>query len=456
MLRAAVPNGQLSAKQLCALALLCCKYDKGYFHITTRQNVQFNWISLGRAPNLGSALAKVGTPTSHTSGNCIRQITCDPNHEVGLDETGNASSLVRELRHQIVLNPKLERLPKKVKICVWASTKDNVLNLFHDIGIRLVGETAHVTLGGGLGRQPIVGTNLIKLRSQSLCRWLLAFLRIYCALSMTHKHNSRTKALARRLGKQVLIKLTKHEFEFGSCAKPSLPTNQLKTKLSFNNTIAWLRSRRFESWYTNNTRSHITRWLRQIDISSNTGSSPAGDVLAQEAIELSGLIQRWGMDQVRLSLNQTLVLPYVHALNATSAFAVCVKYLCKPIVCCPGLDYCVLANARSILVAQKLKLLKTKLRIRVSGCVNACSQHHAFDVGIVGINKSEAEGYQVLIGGCARAGKLARIASRAVKPHKIVGTVHKYHALTRLLAKDQFECAYACHARTHISFAKLT
>jgi len=159
---------------------------------------------------------------------------------------------------------------------------------------------------------------------------------------------------------------------------------------------------------------------------------------------------------VRLSLTQAFVLPYVHVLNATSAFAVCVKYLSKPIVCCPGLDYCVLADARSILVAQKLKLLKTKLCIRVSGCVNACSQHHVFDVGVVGINKSEAEAYQVLIGGCARAGKLARIASRAVQPHKIVGTVYRCHTLTRLLAKDQFECAYACHTRVRISFAKLT
>ncbi len=291
-LRAAVPNGQLSAKQLCALALLCCKYDKGYFHITTRQNVQFNRISLGRAPNLGSILAKVGTPALHTSGNCVRQITCDPNHEVGLDETGKASELVRELRSQVVLNPKLERLPKKVNICVRASIKDDVLNSFYDIGVRLVGETAHITLGGGLGRQPIVGTNLIKLRSHSVCRWLLAFLRICCALAMTHKHSSRTRALARRLGKQVLIKLTKHELELGSCAKPSLCKSQLKTKLGFNNTIAWLRSHCFESWYTNNTRSHITRSLRQIDISSNTGSSSAGDVLAQEAIELSGLIQR--------------------------------------------------------------------------------------------------------------------------------------------------------------------
>ncbi len=148
---------------------------------------------------------------------------------------------------------------------------------------------------------------------------------------------------------------------------------------------------------------------------------------------------------MRLSLTQAFVLPYVHVLNATSAFAVCVKYLSKPIVCCPGPNCCALANARSMLAAQKLKLLKTKLRTRVSGCV-----------GVVGTNKSEAEAYQVLIGGCAQAGKLLRIASRAVQPHKIVGTVYRLHTLTRLLAKDQFECACACHARTHISFAKLT
>ncbi len=241
---------------------------------------------------MGSILAKIGTPTSHPSRSCVKQITCDPNHEVGLDETGKASELAWELWYQIALNPKLECLPKKVKICVRASIKDNVLNLFHDIGIRLVDKTAHITLGGSLGKQPVVGTNLIKLRSQSLCPWLLVFLRIYCALSMTHKRNSRTKTLARGAIKQVLIKLTKHELELGAVSKPSLPTSQIKTKLSFNNTISWLRSQRFESWYTSNTRSHITRSLRQIDIGSNTGSSAAGGVLAQEAIELSGLIQR--------------------------------------------------------------------------------------------------------------------------------------------------------------------
>ncbi len=159
---------------------------------------------------------------------------------------------------------------------------------------------------------------------------------------------------------------------------------------------------------------------------------------------------------MRLSLTQTLVLPYVHALNATSAFAVCVKYLCKPIVCCSGLDCCALANTRLMLVAQKLKLLKTKLRIGVSACANVHSQHRVFDVGVVNTNKSETEAYQVLIGGCARAGKLSRTAFQAVQPHKIVATVHKYHTLIRLLAKDQFECAYACYTRTHISFAKLT
>ncbi len=258
-LTAAVPNGQLSAKQLCALALLCSKYDKGYFHITTKQNVQFNLTSLGRIPRLSSILAKVGTPSLHTSENCAEQITHDLNHKLGLNRTGKASELVRELRRQIGLNPKLERLPKKVKIGVQAGIKDNALSSFYDIGVRLVGETAHVTLGEILGKQPIVGTNLIRIRLQSLCPWLLAFLRICCALSMAHKHNSKTKALERKLGKQVLIKLTKHELEFASCAKPSLATSQLKTKLSFNNTIAWLRSRGFESWYTNSTRSHTTR-----------------------------------------------------------------------------------------------------------------------------------------------------------------------------------------------------
>ncbi len=157
---------------------------------------------------------------------------------------------------------------------------------------------------------------------------------------------------------------------------------------------------------------------------------------------------------MRLSPTQTLVLPCVHALNATSAFAVCAKYLCKPVACCPSLDCCVPTNTKSMSVAQNLKLLETK-PCRVSECVSACS-HHMFDVGVVDSNKSEAEAYRVLTGGCARAGKLPRITSWAGPAHKIVVTARNHHTLTRLLAKDQFERAHTCHARTHNSFVKLT
>ncbi|XXM93308.1 MAG: nitrite/sulfite reductase [Candidatus Hodgkinia cicadicola] len=450
MLRIAVANGELNSKQMLALAYASTKYDRGYFHITTRQTVQFNWLSLSCAARLIKLLSKVSLSSAHTSGSCVRQITCDPLRNVCLDELADATSLINTLRAQIVLNPAIESLPKKVKMCVRAASMDRVLGQFNDIGIRLTADSALITLGGGLGRAPAPGVRLIKLPALALTRWVLAFLRVYCALACTHKYSLRTKFLVHKLGKLALFKLTTRELNSSAYALPKLAAHALEVRLKRINLVRWLRLYKFERWYSEHTYAQRTFGARWVQLGVSSECAPSGDVTCASAKELSALAQRYCMDQIRLTLAQTLVLPWMIVANAANAFSVCARYLPTGVVCCPGLDYCALASARSILVASKLALLKTALSIRVSGCVNACSQHHVFDVGIVGVVKANAEAYQVFVGGNARAGIIARPISRAAPARKTVAVVYRYCALVGLLLKDRFESARACCARVYV------
>ncbi|AUG91540.1 Sulfite reductase [NADPH] hemoprotein beta-component [Candidatus Hodgkinia cicadicola] len=448
MLRAATTNCQLNSEQMIALALASCKYDRGYFHITTRQTVQFNWISLAGAAKLAQLLSRVGLSSLHTSGNCVRQITCDPLWGISLDETIDVTSLINTLKQQIVLDPAMESLPKKVKICVWSAYKDRVLGQFNDIGIRLTAGSGFVTLGGGLGRAPAAGVRLIKLRQRLIAHWVLAFLRVYNALSSTCRYSLRTKFLVRKLGKLALFKLTGCELNSNERALATLPAHASEVRLKRVDAVRWLNSHEFEQWYSKYTWTQRALGSRWVLVGTN---APPGDVTAASAIALATLTQRYCMDQIRLTLSQTLLLPWMPTANAVNVFAVCFRYLPHNVVCCPGLDYCTLANARSIMLASKLMLLKTTLNIRVSGCVNACSQHHVFDIGIVGVLKSNAEAYQVFVGGNARAGRIAKPISRAVSARKVISLVHRYCELVRLLLKDRFECAYACCLRVRVS-----
>ncbi|XXN13614.1 MAG: nitrite/sulfite reductase [Candidatus Hodgkinia cicadicola] len=448
MLRTAITNCQLNSEQMISLALASCKYDRGYFHITTRQTVQFNWVNLAGAAKLTQLLSRVGLSSLHTSGNCVRQITCDPLWGISLDETADVTSLISTLRQQIVLNPAMELLPKKVKMCVWSAYKDRVLGQFNDIGIRLSAGGAFVTLGGGLGRAPAAGVRLIKLRLPLLTHWVLAFLRVYNALASTCKYSLRTKFLVRRLGKLALFKLTSCELNSNARALATLPARSPEVRLKCVHAIRWINSHKFEQWYSKYTWSQRTPGIRWVSVGTN---APPGDITAASALALSTLIQRYCMDQIRLTLSQTLILPSMPIANAIDVFAVCFRYLPHNVVCCPGLDYCTLANARSIAMASKLMLLKTALNIRVSGCVNACSQHHVFDIGIVGVLKANAEAYQVFVCGNARAGRIAKPISKAAPARKVITLVYRYCVLVRLLLKDGFESAYACCLRVHVS-----
>ncbi|MGP1918120.1 MAG: hypothetical protein ACTS4U_00165 [Candidatus Hodgkinia cicadicola] len=451
MLRVAVADGELSGKQLAVLAAISEKYDRGYFHVTTRQNVQFNWIKLLDAANAVEILSRVKLYSSHTAGNCVRQITCDPYHGIRLDEFGDITAVTRTLREKFTLNPYITQLPRKVKICVWSSSEDNVLGLFSDIGIRVVADWALVTVGGGLGKCPRVGTKLLKIKITALASWIASFLRVYCILSGP----TRTKFLVSNLGKETLLRLTVHEIKDMDVDVAIYARNKQEIVVKDDiNTIDWINDKDFQKWYENHTWPHKTKGLRRVEIGCSAYFAPPGDMLASDAKLLCEVAQKYSMDQVRLSLNQTIVLPYVHILYLTKVYRACKNFESHNVVCCPGLDYCTLANARSILIAQKLRLLNCGLLIRVSGCQNACSQHHVFDVGVIGSNKGGQEVYQIVVGGSAAAGKICTTLVRSASGEKVPGIIAKYAALINKLKKNSFESAHKCFQRNRTFIIK--
>ncbi|MFP2998005.1 hypothetical protein ACA081_00075 [Candidatus Hodgkinia cicadicola] len=464
MLRVAIPNGELNTKQLVALALISIKYDRGYFHMTTRQNVQFNWININNVAKITRILCKLNLWTAYTAGNCVRQITCDPTHEISLDEQDkDVTKIINEIRYQLGFNPSLSNLPRKVKICVRANIKDNVLSDFSDIGIRLSNNKAFIKVGGGLGRNPQVSLKLIKIAKSKIVCWLLEFLKVYKSLSSIQKHQSRIKYLIAKYDKNTLIRLTKN-FTDIKVAMPieSIPIDHDKSIIyKKKNLIKWCNSKSFEDWYNLYTHANKQVCLRHIELNCNSNSdlSPPGDISVKDVHELITIIQKYSMDQVRLTLAHNLILPYVNNIDIVEVYKLCSSFIVHNIVCCPGLDYCTLANTRSILLAQKIILFNTlngncfsNLKIRISGCVNSCSQHHLFDIGIVGIFKDKSsEYYQILVGGDAPTGKRCQILCKSVPASKIPGIILWYNKTINLLKKDYSESEHLCFSRNKIN-----
>ncbi len=464
MLRVAIPSGELSSKQIVTLAFISIKYDRGYFHMTTRQNVQFNWININNLEKITRILCKLNLWTSYTSGNCIRQITCDPTHEISLDEQDkDVTKVLNEIRHQFGLNPSLSDLPRKVKICVRANIKDNVISDFTDIGIRLSNNKAFIKVGGGLGRNSQLGLKLIKIDKSKIVCWLFLFLKTYKMLSSTKKYQSRIKKFVNEFDKNTLIRLTKNFSDIKvAMTIETMPIDHDKSiiykKMMF---IKWCNSKSFENWYNLYTHANRQVCLRHIEINCNSNSdlSPPGDISVKDVYELSIIIQKYSMDQVRLTLAHNLILPYVNNIDIVEVYKLCSSFIVHNIVCCPGLDYCTLANTRSILVAQKIILFNilngncfSNLKIRISGCVNSCSQHHLFDIGIVGIfiDKS-SEYYQVLVGGDAPTGKRCQMLCNSIPVSKITGTILWYNNTINLLKKDYAESEHLCFSRNKIN-----
>ena len=439
MLRVAIPYGTLNTAQLRALAHIAERFDRGYGHFTTRQNLQFNWIALTEVPEILRELAKVGLHAIQTSGNCIRNVTADPFAGAAADELEDSRPWAELLRQWSTFHPEFSFLPRKFKIAVNGAREDRTALRFHDIGLQWVRgpEGAggfEVWVGGGQGRTPRVGRRLRAfLAPEDLLSYLTAVLRVYNTHGRRDNlYKARIKILVDSLGLEAF----REEVEACWASLPKdtlhLPEGERERVKSFfppppaaeDAPVPYLGPPAFVQWLKVNRRAHQRPGLASVVVSLKPIGGTPGDATAAQMAGLADLVDRYGFGELRVSPEQNLILPHVRNGDLLALWeglralglATANHNLATDIVACPGLDYCNLANARAIPLAQALSeaiegagLSDTAgtLRIKLSGCINACGHHHVADLGILGVDKRGEEFYQISLGG--RAGEEAAV-----------------------------------------------
>ncbi|PPQ37953.1 sulfite reductase (NADPH) hemoprotein beta-component [Rhodoblastus acidophilus] len=437
MLRVAIPYGGLSSRQLRQLALIAEKYDRGYGHFTTRTNIQFNWPKLREIPAILGLLADVDMHAIQTSGNCIRNTTTDCFAGAAFDEIEDPRPTAEWIRQWSTLHPEFDWLGRKFKIAVTATQQDRAVLRGHDVGVRIVrnaaGETGYrLYVGGGLGRTPMEG-KLVRdfLPRAELLGYLEAILRVYNLEGRRdNKFKARIKILVHEIGLEAFRAQVEAEYSKVVAAAPAPDLREFeRITASFDAPdFADLPevSRKLEQaqaadpdlaqFVARNLFRHKKKGYVALTISLKSIGGAPGDATAEQMRAVADLAEQFSFDQVRVSYKQNLVLPHVRRDDVPEIFAVLkAQGLATPnvdlitdIICCPGLDYCALATARSIPLAQTLSRHfadpdKQKeigeLSIKISGCINACAHHHIANIGILGLEKSGGESYQITIGG---------------------------------------------------------
>ncbi|WP_336981380.1 nitrite/sulfite reductase [Altererythrobacter fulvus] len=433
MLRVAVPYGTLNAAQMHVLADIAEKYDRGYGHFTTRQNIQYNWIKLEDAPDILADLAAVEMHAIQTSGNCIRNISSDQFAGAAADELIDPRPYAELLRQWSSFHPEFLTLPRKFKIAVIASETDRAAMKLHDIGIRIVknaaGEIgAAFYVGGGMGRTPMIAP-LIRdfVPLDQLITYSEACLRVYNRYGRRdNKYKARIKILVHELGKEEYTRQVEEEFAHLLTQGIEPPIAELErikahfTDPAYDTAAADdldLSDPDFALWVERNTVAHKQPGYIIANISLKPVGGIPGDASAEQIHLMADLAKEYSFDELRVTHAQNIVLPHVRKadlytlwqkLEAAGLGAANLDTV-EDIIACPGLDYCSLANARSIPVAQKISQRfaangKTaelgELKLKISGCINACGHHHAGHIGILGVDKKGTENYQLLLGGC--------------------------------------------------------
>jgi sulfite reductase (NADPH) hemoprotein beta-component len=439
MLRIAVPYGTLSTRQLRKLADIARRYDKGYGHFTTRQNLQFNWIRLEDTPDILAELASVEMHAIQTSGNCIRNVTADHFAGVAGDEIEDPRIYCEIIRQWSTFHPEFSFLPRKFKIAVTGSPHDRAAVKVHDIGLRMhrneAGEIGfEVLVGGGQGRTPVIAKTIRPfLPKRHLLSYLEAILRIYNQLGRRDNlYKSRIKILVDSVGVDRFTQLVEEEWQQMRDGYLDLPVAEIERIRGYfapppyraldahvpEYEGALRRDFRFARWVRTNVTPHKRPGYAVVTLSLKPTGGIPGDATDAQMDAVADLADRYGFGEVRVSHEQNLVLPDIakadlHELWTqleTLELATPNIGLAGDIIACPGLDYCALANARSIPVAQQIskhfsdltKLLDIgELKIKISGCINACGHHHVGHIGILGVDKHGSEFYQITLGGSA-------------------------------------------------------
>ncbi len=437
MLRVNVPYGTLSSKQIRKFAFIARTYDKNFGHFTTRQNIQYNWIKLEETPDILQHLADVEVTGIQSSGNCVRNITADQYAGRAKDELADPRVYCELLRQYSFLHPEFSYLPRKFKIAVTGSPNDRAAVAVHDIGLRMhqneQGELGfEVLVGGGLGRTPYIGQTIRKwLAPQHLLSYVESILRIYNMQGRRDNiHKARIKIIVNQMGIDKYRELVDEDWEFTKNGALQVPEEEVARinayfappqyeKLADQaELLAKIRSgdRAFDRWVRGNVVEHKVPGYAIVNLSLKAPGKVPGDITADKMDAVADLADRYSLGEIRVTHRQNLVLVDVkqselyelwHKL-AELELATPNLGLLSDIICCPGLDYCALANARSIPIAQDISRAFTDLdelqkigqfTINISGCMNACGHHHVGHIGILGVDKRGQEFFQLTLGG---------------------------------------------------------
>ena len=435
MLRVAVPYGTLNPAQMRQLATIADRWDKGYGHFTTRQNIQYNWPKLDDVPDMLSALADVGMHAIQTSGNTIRNVTADHFAGAAADEIADPRPVAELLRQWSTDHPEFQFLPRKFKIAVTGSPNDRAVTKAHDIGLRMVRSAAgapgfEVIVGGGLGRTPMVGKVIRDfLPVADLLPYCEAIVSVYNILGRRdNKYKARIKITVFENGLETFRDLVEAKFtevrpQFSGVDQEILAQIEaqfappaFRVAATDGYEAARLANPAFRSWSDTNLAEHKAPGYAIVSVSIKKHGATPGDASSDQMRVMADLAETYGHGELRISHEQNVILPHVHKSDLPTVYqalraadlATANIGLISDIIACPGMDYCALATARSIPIAQEIALrfeeLKLEheigpLKIKISGCINACGHHHVGHIGILGLDRAGVENYQITLGG---------------------------------------------------------
>jgi len=430
MLRVAIPYGTLDSTQMRMLAHIARKYDRDYGHFTTRQNIQYNWIKLEECADILEELATVEMHAIQTSGNCIRNISSDQYAGAAADEVVDPRPWAELLRQWSTFHPEFSYLPRKFKIAVIASAEDRAAMRLHDIGLELIrkdGELgARVFVGGGMGRTPMIAPEINPfVKADDLLSYLEACLRVYNRYGRRDNiYKARIKILIHEIGADEYRRQVAEEFAHVKTLGIDPPTAELERISAFFAPPAYDASDAepdrsdpdFAVWLDQNVKPHKQAGYAIVNISLKPIGGIPGDATSAQIDVMANLAEKYSFDELRVTHAQNIVLPYVAKRDLYAVWqglrdaelADANLDLISDIIACPGLDYCSLANARSIPVAQKIATRFAdmdrqrdlgELKLKISGCINACGHHHAGHIGILGVDRKGVENYQLTFGG---------------------------------------------------------
>ena len=434
MLRVAIPYGLLSSNQLRKLSVIADTYDRGYGHFSTRQNIQFNWPKLEDTPKILRELADVEMHAIQTSGNCIRNITTDQFAGVTPDEIVDPRHIAEIIRQWSTFHPEFALLPRKFKIAITGSKKDRAIVQAHDIGLEFFTDmnqqmAIKVWVGGGLGRTPILGSVIKeKLSWEHILTYCEAILRVYNLYGRRdNMYKARIKILVKALGIDKFRDLVEREWEFIKDGPNTINNSELNRVKAFftephyikdtkNNLESHIQDKSFSQWLSRCTQSHKKKHYRSVTLSLKSNHQAPGDATSKQMQYVADLADEYSFGEIRVSHEQNLILADVHEDNLYELWNKAKNlHLATPniglitdIICCPGGDFCSLANAKSIPIADSIQQVFDDMDylhdigdidLNISGCMNACGHHHVGHIGILGVDKDGSEWYQVTLGG---------------------------------------------------------